>query len=224
MIKNISILVTIVSVLFLSNFSMAGGAGGGGGAAPCVIGASSNQGAVTGGNDCFSAISLGALSTACPCDGATVTPSTWSSSNIGATPGNVPYPSILDCGGAGGDQASPAADVWYQVEITGNNLIIDITGGINNPNVAMWGGDCATGIVPLGCATGTGGTLSATLSNVSPGDVVYLQISGGNTSDQGNFNLTLYNNNLCDLCVTSSSLTVNPPPVNGYYQPGQTVT
>ncbi|MEX1001170.1 MAG: hypothetical protein WDZ35_03565, partial [Crocinitomicaceae bacterium] len=198
---------------------------GGGGGTPCVIGAANDLGVVNGSDDCFGATSLGALDAPCACDGATITPTQISGTTIGATAEN-PYVSITACGGTGNDQASPAADVWYTVDVTGNELNIDITSSFNQTNVAIYtddGGGCG-GLIPLGCWQENGGTLSTTFENVSSGTTVYIQVSGEDDTDVSNFDMTISNDVSCDDCILQDNLTVSPAPVNGTYQAGETVT
>ena len=98
-----------------------------------------------------------------------------------------------------------------------------ITGGINQPNIGVWTGNCGA-LIGVGCDFSNGGNLNTTIDQVSPGQTYYIQISGGNINDEGIFDLTLQNNNSCDDCLLSSSMTVSPTPINGTYQPGTTVT
>ena len=173
-------------------------------------------------DDCAGAISLGTLGTPAACPSGQGTALTSNLSNVGAIAEN-PYSTIQNCQPSGNNMASPAADVWYSFTVTGNSLDITITGGINNPNIGLYEGNCIA-LNPRGCAEGTGGSLSATFDQMLSGATYYIQISGGDVFDQGNFTLTLQNNNSCNDCLLSSSLTVTPSPVNGIYQSGQTVT
>ncbi len=142
-------------------------------------------------------------------------------SNICATPED-PYAYITGCTN-GGDMAAPAASVWYQVNVTGTSLTIDIgpsTGGeqLANPNVGLWldsGAGCGA-LQAAGCQTGTGGSLSAQFTPINPG-TYYIQVSGGDENDQCDFSMTLTNNFNCDLCLTDQTFVANPPPVNGFY-------
>ncbi len=210
------LLVFIALSLSQSALAMPGGGGGGG----CTVNNATNQGNVTAGDDCQSATYLGALNAPCNCNNpGGIDSYTWSSSNTAGTSPN-PYQSILNCQ-TGGDQASPAVDVWFAVDITANELFVDVN-GLTNPNIGVWTGACGN-LTALGCASGNG-SLSANFTNVTVGSTVYIQVSGGDVNDLGNFDITMYNDNSCDDCILSDDLTVNPAPVNGTYLAGTTVT
>tara|TARA_R110000751_G_scaffold286300_1_gene390721 strand:+ start:379 stop:1713 length:1335 start_codon:yes stop_codon:yes gene_type:complete len=135
-----------------------------------------------------------------------------------------PYTTLINCQGTpGNNMASPSTDVWYSFVPTGNSLDITITGNINQPNIGIWTGNCGA-LIGAGCDVGGGGNLNTTVAQVTPGQTYYIQVSGGNPTDQGTFNLTLQNNNSCDDCLLSSNMTVTPLPTNGVYQAGTTVT
>ena len=134
-----------------------------------------------------------------------------------------PYTTLVNCQGGGNNMASPATDVWYSFVATGNSLDITINGNINQPNIGVWTGNCGA-LIGSGCDIGGGGNLNTTVAQVTPGQTYYIQISGGNPADQGTFDLTLQNNNSCDDCLLSSTMTVAPLPVNGVYQAGTNVT
>ncbi|HWB64995.1 MAG TPA: gliding motility-associated C-terminal domain-containing protein, partial [Chitinophagales bacterium] len=146
--------------------------------------------------------------------GATVT---YSCSNTGATATN-PYSALIGC-------ASPATDVWYRFVASATTFNINITSStITNPSVSLYiGGDC-NNLLGQQCFTGTSGNLTGTFSPWIPDSVYYLQVSGGTTSDVGDFTMTLSNDFNCANCLLGENLTVTPAPVNGTYQPGQTVT
>ncbi len=201
------------------------GGGGGGGGTPCVIdGTPTNLGTVAAGEGCGDAVSLGPMDAVCACDGATITPIEVSGTTNGAI-ADQPYLSILNCQG-GANQANPAADVWYTVDFTGNQLNVDIISTMNDINVALWvdeGGGCG-GLVPRGCAWDNSGDVNALFENVYDGETVYIQISGADDTDFGNFTMTLTNDLSCDACILDEELTINPLPVNGTYLPGETVS
>lgn len=171
---------------------------------------------------CFSACNLGALPTPAPCSGAVaISPGAIASfgmSNVGAIAEN-PYSAVVGC-------ATPATDVWYRFQATGTQLVMSITSlanALNNSNISLYNGNNCNALLPLGCFTGAGGTLSATFSPITPGDFYYLQISGGNTADVGDFILNIRNNLDCATCLLAQDLQVTPAPVNGTYAAGQTV-
>ncbi len=169
---------------------------------------------------CSGASSLGNLPAPLACPNGIGLPLVMNATNLCAT-AESPYSSLLGCQPAG-SMAAPAADVWYTFSITGPTLNVNIA-GMQTPNIGLYEGNSCANLVPRGCAIGTGGALSASFSGLAAGQY-YLQVSGGSLSDQCNFVLTLQNNFDCSGCVIQSNLTATPPPVNGSYQAGQTVT
>ena len=179
-------------------------------------------------DDCFNATPLGNLPNPANCgngpnQNGLGAPAIFNNlTNVNSVTEN-PYTTLTNCQGGGQNMASPATDVWYSFVPTGNSLDITITGGINSPNVGVWTGNCGA-LVGAGCDIGNGGNLTTTITQVTPGQTYYIQISGGNVNDQGVFDLTLQNNNSCDDCLLSSNMVVSPLPTNGVYQAGTVVT
>lgn len=174
-------------------------------------------------DDCFGATPLGTLGTPAPCPSGIGAVSTFNNlTNVNSVT-ETPYTTLINCQPSNNPMASPATDVWYSFVNSGNEINITINGGITNPNIAIYQGNC-NGLVGRGCAQGTGGTLTANFDQMVPGVTYYIQISGGSPADQGNFTMTLQNVNNCNDCLLQSNLTVNPAPTNGTYQGGTTVT
>jgi gliding motility-associated-like protein len=176
-------------------------------------------------DDCSGAQNLGSLPTpvACPGSGLGATKSV-PGTLTGATPGN-PYVFQNTCSGTATSMASPALDVWYSFTATGFQVTLKITGSVVNPNIAMYSGTCGTlGGGIGGCAIGTGaGAATLVVDQMVIGQSYMVQISGNSAGGGGNFTLTASNSISCTDCMTASTLTVNPPPVNGAYKPGTTV-
>ncbi|MGB1318493.1 MAG: hypothetical protein ACPG5W_09815, partial [Flavobacteriales bacterium] len=168
---------------------------------------------------CATACSLGTLNAPAACPDGTGSAQVWCGSNIGATAAN-PYQYQLSCSG-GGDMPTFVPEVWYSFIPQGNTIEINVS-GLNNPSIGLWDGDCA-GLAGIGCANGSG---SATLvvEPVIPGNTYYLQVSGGDASDVDDFQLSITNQFNCDICLTEASISVNPPPTNGFYQNNTPVT
>ncbi|MEW6468647.1 MAG: gliding motility-associated C-terminal domain-containing protein [Bacteroidota bacterium] len=147
--------------------------------------------------------------------------STWliNQSNVGST-STFPQPALMSCMG-GGDMPNPMNDVWYKFEASADYLDVFINGTINTPYVALYQytGDCI-GMIPINCARGLNGNLSASFPSLFPGTEYLLQVGGTTT---GSFTLILSNSNNCLSCMQKSMLFVSPAPVNGYYNPGDTV-
>ena len=120
--------------------------------------------------------------------------------------------------------AYPAADIWYSFKASATELVLTIKGTLSSTNVSLYQGTNCSNLLPLKCFSISGGNLSVTYSPVSPDSTYYLQMSGGTYFDQQNFKLSLSNNYQCNNCVQGEALTVSPPPVDGAYSPGQTVS
>lgn len=101
-------------------------------------------------------------------------------------------------------------------------LNIDITGGIQTPQIALYNGNSCGTMSGVDCFIGGGGTLTTSINGLQAGSY-WLQVGGSSLSDQCNFTMTLSNAYDCSGCVIASSLVANPPPVNGVYMAGQTV-
>ncbi|MCB9203533.1 MAG: gliding motility-associated C-terminal domain-containing protein [Flavobacteriales bacterium] len=168
---------------------------------------------------CATACSLGTLNAPNACPNGTGTAQSWCGSNIGATAAN-PYQYQLSCSG-GGDMPTFVPEVWYTFVPQGNSVVIDVNGLIN-PSIGLWDGDCA-GLAGIGCANGSG-SASLLVEPVIPGNTYYLQISGGDPTDVDDFELSITNQFNCDICLTEASVSVDPPPTNGFYQNGTEVT
>ena len=174
-------------------------------------------------DDCSGAISLGTLPTPPPCgngiqNGANATLAT---TNVNATP-EVPYVTLTGCG-----MASPANSVWYTFVVPpmGYGVVITVAGAtFANPNIALWQGANCNVLSGFGCVVGAGGTATLNIgSGMVVGNNYYIQISG-NTGQSGTFNLSVHAYQDCGNCLNAATLTVNPLPVNGTYQPGQVVS
>ena len=170
---------------------------------------------------CSGAQNLGAIPAPAPCPGGIGGISTTNTTNLCAT-AETPYTSLLGCQ-SGGSMSSPAADVWYRFTITGPSLNVNISGGVTTPNVGLYEGTSCANLIPRACAVGSNGTLNTTFTGLAAG-TYYMQVSGGSVNDQCDFTLTLQNNFDCTGCVIQSNFTATPPPVNGTYPAGQSVT
>ena len=173
-------------------------------------------------DNCTGAISLGTLGNpgACGSGVKNGTTSTVTSSLNSATPEN-PYVTLTGC--TGGTMATPANDVWYSfvAPANGSQVTIVISGAAFTPNIALWQGSCS-GLTGRGCSVGTAGNGTLTAAGMVSGQTYYIQLSG-NTGQSGAFTMAVHAWQDCADCMTGSSLTVTPLPVNGMYQPGQTV-
>jgi hypothetical protein len=185
---------------------------------PCT--ASCNGGPPPANDACGGAQNLGAVPTPAACPNGIGTPVNFNTTNVCAT-AEPNYTSLLGCTPAG-NQATPAADVWYRFTIVAPILNVTIN-GLGTPNVALYEGTNCANLVPRGCSIGSGGFLNTQFQGLAPG-TYYLQVSGGDVLDQCTFTLTLQNNYDCAGCVLAANLDATPPPVNGQYQPGTLVT
>jgi gliding motility-associated-like protein len=175
-------------------------------------------------DNCSSAQSLGTLGAPGACGtglktGATTTVNT---TNVNSTPEN-PYLTLTGCG-----MASPANSVWYSFVAPTNGYGVSIVvsnGGaaLANPNIALWGGTCSA-LVGQGCSVGAGGSATLTISaGIIAGNTYFIQVSG-NTGQSGTFKLAVNAFQDCSDCLNAASMTTSPLPVNGSYDPGQSVT
>ncbi|MHB8260674.1 MAG: PKD domain-containing protein [Bacteroidia bacterium] len=176
-------------------------------------------------DDCSGATNLGTLPDPGACTGTTLqsgTTVTQAGTIVGATPEN-PY--VIEAPCSGGTQASPANDVWYSFVAPANGFGVNVvaTSTFATPNIALWTGTCA-GMQGVTCVVGAGGSATINItSQLVPGQTYFMQISGA-TGETGTFNIQTTALNDCSGCLESSGLTVSPLPVNGMYQPGQTVS
>ncbi len=176
---------------------------------------------------CGGAINLGTLGTAngvCPGSGVvTGVATTAVGTSANATTEN-PYNTIINCEGGVADMASPAIDVWYtftSASGSANSLQVAITNfpGVHFAVYEAPAGNC-TGLVPRGCSLDG----AITVEPIQASTVFYLQVSGNtSTLTDPSFNISIKNNFNCNDCFTAGEITANPLPVNGAYNPGQTV-
>lgn len=185
---------------------------------PCT--ANCNGGPAPANDACGGAQNLGAIPTPAACPNGVGNPVNFNLTNVCAT-AEPNYTSLLGCQPAG-NQAAPAADVWYRFTLVAPILNITVN-GLGTPNVALYEGTNCANLVPRGCAIGSGGFLNAQIQGLAAG-TYYLQVSGGDVLDQCTFTLTLQNNYDCAGCVLAANLDASPPPVNGQYQAGTLVT
>ena len=177
------------------------------------------------GDNCATAFNLGTLPAPAGCSGGAIgagVPVTHNGTNIGATAAN-PYVSIIDCGTSTADMASPAQDVWYSFVASGPAVVIgfsNITGTFGTPQIGLYSGTCNS-LTPAGCDVSGA---PATFTGIVAGQTYYVQVSGNGAAATGNFTISVQNNQECGDCLTQASLVATPPPVNGAYYPGQTVT
>lgn len=172
-------------------------------------------------DDCASACDLGGLNPPAACPSNNSASTSFCLNNIGATAEN-PYLYLTACNN-GSDMSAPAADVWYQFSPSTNMMDIFVR-GLNTPNIAIYEGPSCDLREGRGCAVGSNGIVTTTFSNLTVGGNYYLQISGGDPSDQGEFEVIFTSYNDCDPCNIGSTLTANPPPSNGRYGEGTVVT
>ena len=173
-------------------------------------------------DNCTGATNLGTLGTPGNCgngikNGAVTTVA---ATNVASTPEN-PYTTLAGCG-----MASPANSVWYMFTAPpkGFGVNIAITNAtFANPNIALYNGANCNSLAGINCIVGTGGAATLNVTNgIVPGQTYYIFISG-NTGQSGTFTLKVNAYQDCSACLNSADLTVTPLPVNGSYQPGQTV-
>ncbi len=177
-------------------------------------------------NNCGTAQNLGTLPTPAACPNGVGANVNVTGTTINATY-PLPYDYLLGCQ-TGGNQPAPSPDVWYQFVASGNQVNINITPGsspfLANPSITLWSGSCGS-LNGFNCDNNgsNNGNNSATFEPLTPGQTYYIQISGSSATSTGNFNMTVNASNDCNNCLQNVSLVATPNPVNGFYQPGQTI-
>lgn len=174
-------------------------------------------------DDCVGAIDLGILGAPPACGTFTQNGAitTIAATNVGTTPEN-PYLVVSSC-----NMAAPANSVWYKYTVPTNGYGVKIVvsnGGstLANPNIALWSGSCGA-LDPKGCVVGSAGSATLNLNNgFVIGNTYYIQVSG-NTGQSGTFNLSVNSYQDCTDCLILANITQTPLPVDGYYNPGQSV-
>ncbi|MFN5030779.1 MAG: gliding motility-associated C-terminal domain-containing protein [Flavobacteriia bacterium] len=174
-------------------------------------------------DECSGATNLGTLPTPGSCvsglqNGAVTTLN--SQTTVGATAA-APYVYTTSC--TGGSMTIFALDTWYRFTATGTTVNINIT-GFPNANVALYTGTCGN-LGGIGCTIlGAGGSGTLTVQQIQSGQTYYIQVSGNSTTvTDDNFSITVDNDIDCNDCIRGGTITATPAPVNGGYQPGQTV-
>jgi len=170
--------------------------------------------AQTGNDDCANATDFGTLTPFIP------------ACLLGSTStalGELPYINQGNCFG-GTDAPSPAADVWFTFTAVGNLLDIVLDSDFDTSMVALYQNTC-DGLIGLKCIVNeSGGYINTSFSPVSVGITYYIQISGGNISDTGNYSLCINSYQTFEaICIIDQTITVDPPPYLGTYEAGQTV-
>jgi gliding motility-associated-like protein len=173
---------------------------------------------------CAGAINLGTL----PLPGACIAglqngiPTTVAGTTVGAT-SDSPFIYQTGCQGSAADMSSPNIDVWYRFTASGTKLNINLT-GFPNANVALWSGTGCGNLGGYACSIGNAaGNTTLLATQISIGAVYYISIGGNTQTQTSTFSLSVDNDIDCDNCVRNTVMTATPMPVNGAYQPGQTV-
>ncbi len=176
---------------------------------------------------CISAISFGVLDSPAACtafsggfnQGATTT---LHGTNVGAT-SSAPYPYIANCPV---NNSSLPKDVWYSFVAMGYQTLVSLanpTGTLTEPSIAVWTGTCGS-LEGVGCVSGAGTAPSVLIYQTIIGQTYYIQVAGADSTQTGAFDLSVACANNCATCLLQSYITPSVPPVNGTYNPGQTVT
>jgi len=142
------------------------------------------------GDDCTSALQLTNVSNYCS-GSAFYT-------NAGSTLGTWGNPSCFG--------ATTTEDVWFQFTATGTDALISVGGVGNggtmlNPSVAIYNGDCTTGVFEQGCASASFGSGIVQLYEgaMLQGNVYYIRVST-TQANEGTF----------ELCVNNYTPSANP--------------
>lgn len=178
-------------------------------------------------DECSTAQSLGTLPVPAACPSGLGAAVTVSGTNINATAPS-PYTYLLGCG-TGGNQPSPALDVWYSFVASGTNATIvinPVSPALAAPAITLWQGTNCNNLVGVGCDNnGTiAGANTAAFTPLTIGNTYYIQISGMSSTTSGNFTMSVNASIDCSDCLQATSLTVTPAPTLGTYPPNTTVT
>ncbi|MEO1436388.1 MAG: CUB domain-containing protein, partial [Bacteroidota bacterium] len=172
-------------------------------------------------DDCSLACDLGAQAAPGLCPGAAPIVQTYCISNVGATPSS-PYSSQTGCAG-GGDQANPAADIWYTFVASANEMNITLQSNLTAANLALYQGDQCGALFNVACAISNDGTVTLNSTAIVIGQTYYIQISGADAMDQADdMTLELESIKDCTLCFNAGLPEITPDPGAGF-SPGQTV-
>lgn len=143
-------------------------------------------------DNCGNALQI-ELKTPASCPATSVVTDTFTFSNAGATPAD-PYPAPGGCNGP-----ESAAEVWFRLVPNGNDLRIQIQGGLDTPHAILFEGTGCENMYPVACASGTGSLQLEAI--VDPNRTYFLMVSGGDTADQGTFQMAIRTTNDCFSCV-----------------------
>jgi len=142
------------------------------------------------GDDCLTALQLNNVSNYCS-GSAFYT-------NTGSTIGTWGNPTCFG--------ATTTEDVWFQFTATGTDVLISVGGLGNggtmlNPSVAIYNGDCTTGVNEQGCASAAFGSGIVQLYEgaMLQGNIYYIRVST-TAADEGTF----------ELCVNNYTPSANP--------------
>ena len=132
-------------------------------------------------DECSTAQSLGTLPVPAACPSGLGAAVTVSGTNINATAPS-PYTYLLGCG-TGGNQPSPALDVWYSFVASGTNATIvinPVSPALAAPAITLWQGTNCNNLVGVGCDNnGTiAGANTAAFTPLTIGSTYYIQVSG----------------------------------------------
>lgn len=143
--------------------------------------------------------------------------------NTNATPSS---PGIhLEDGSNNSTLQNTVADVWYRFTATANRLNITLTGdALEQPTLVLFQGDDCGNKWPVALKRELSNALQLT-AVVEPGQSYFLLLGGEDVNAQGTFTLRVDAFNACGTCGNRRGLiTATPPPANGTYEAGQTVT
>jgi hypothetical protein len=149
------------------------------------------------------------LPTPDPCPAFDVDSLSMTFDNTGATSDSI-QPAFFNCQT---NNSTPfiTADIWYAFSATAENLDIFIQ-GLNNPCVTLYAylNGCKT-LIPVDCAKSVlSGVVIGNFKNLIPGNVYFLQFSGGSLSDVGQFQVNFYVKRDCSECMMNSFLVPTP--------------
>jgi len=104
--------------------------------------------------------------------------------NVGATQSPQPVPPMCIFGDAMGD-------VWFSFVPTAPAVYISVNGSLNNPALAVYEGNCSTGITDIGCnSSATGVFTEVSANNLVIGQLYYIRVAARD-DNRGTFELCI---------------------------------
>jgi gliding motility-associated-like protein len=172
-------------------------------------------------DDVCSAQDLGTPQSPDPCPFGYAYPAFAYSQNMSGSTRQFPAHKLMGCYFNNNNMATTGGDLWYKFTASSNKLKIYLLNNtINNPFIGLYHlqNGCMN-LVPVDCWQGT----SAECPNITEGQTYYIQVLDIANMPSGTFDLEIKCEQYCGGCEEDIQLYAYPPPINGYYHPGDTI-